>query len=153
MRRMALATMMALAFSAWTGGGALAVTQDEVKSFVDDAAKYVKANGKDAGLAEFNKKDGKFVKGELYIFALDFNGTTLAHGANEKLIGKNLFEMNLKSADGKMFMKEMAEVAKSSGTGWVEYMWTNPETKKVQPKISYIVKVDETYFIGAGAYK
>ncbi|MBI5441029.1 MAG: histidine kinase, partial [Deltaproteobacteria bacterium] len=48
---------------------------------------------------QVNKKDGKFVRGELYVFALQFDGTTLANGGNPKMVGKNLFEMNLKDAN------------------------------------------------------
>ncbi|MBI5441090.1 MAG: hypothetical protein HY900_07755, partial [Deltaproteobacteria bacterium] len=82
-----------------TAGAGFAVTQEEVKAFVDEAASYIKANGRDAAMAEFNKKDGKFVRGELYVFALQFDGTTLANGGNPKMVGKNLFEMNLKDAN------------------------------------------------------
>ena len=74
----------------------------------------------------------------------------LAHGANQKLVGKNVAE--LKDADGKLFMKEMAEMAKKGG-GWVDYKWSNPATKKVQAKSSYILPLDSGLFVGCGIYK
>jgi signal transduction histidine kinase len=48
----------------------------------------------------------------------------------------------------------MIDTAKSKGSGWVDYMWTNPQTKKVEPKSTYVVKVPEFEgLIGVGIYK
>jgi hypothetical protein len=41
-------------------------------NLIEEAIAYMKANGKDAALKAFNKQDGAFVKGELYVFALDY---------------------------------------------------------------------------------
>lgn len=134
-------------------GGAFAATRgtpDQAKAMVEEAAAFVKANGVEKALAEFNNPKGNFVRGDLYIFALDFTGLTLAHGANQKLVGKNLSEV--KDADGKLFMKAMIELAKTKGKGWVEYKWTNPESKKIEPKASYLISVGDL-FLGCGAYK
>lgn len=125
-------------------------TPDQAKAMVEEAVAYYNSKGHEAALSEFSKSDGKFVKGDLYIFAIDHNGMTLAHGANQKLIGKSLLEV--KDADGKAFVKEMIEVSKGKGKGWVDYKWTNPETKKIEPKTSYIIKVKDL-FLGCGAYK
>jgi cytochrome c len=38
------------------------------------------------------------------------------------------------------------------GKGWVDYSWTNPETKKIQAKSSYVAKAGEI-FVGCGIYK
>jgi cytochrome c len=43
-------------------------------------------------------------------------------------------------------------VAKTKGTGWVDYKWVNPVSKKIEPKSTYIQKGDE-YFLGCGIYK
>ncbi len=125
-------------------------TPEQAKAMVEEAVAFYNAKGNDAALAEFSNPNGKFVKGDLYIFAIDLNGMTLAHGANQKLVGKSLLEV--KDADGKFFMKEMIEVAKTKGKGWVDYKWTNPETKKIEPKTSYVVKVKDL-LLGCGAYK
>jgi hypothetical protein len=47
----------------------------ELVSFVESAVAYVQKNGKDKALKEFNNKIGPFVRGDLYIYAYDFNGT------------------------------------------------------------------------------
>ena len=47
-------------------------------------------NGKEKALKAFNKPDGKFVKGEMYVFAYDLNAVMMAHPVNPKLVGKSL---------------------------------------------------------------
>lgn len=124
--------------------------QTEAKAMVEKAAAFVKANGKEKALAEFSNQKGQFVKGELYIFALDLKGLTVAHGGNPKLVGKDM--MGLKDADGKLFIKEMVEGAKAKGTGWTDYKWSNPVTKKIDDKTTYFMKVDDMV-LGCGTYK
>jgi len=136
----------ALAGSVLAGG-----TADEAKALADKAVEFFKANGKDKAFEAFNNPQGEFVKGDLYIFVNDYSGNTLAHGGNSKLVGKNLNE--LKDADGKAFFQEFASKAKSGG-GWVDYKWSNPETKKIQPKSTYIKAIDGTdFYLGCGIYK
>jgi cytochrome c len=131
-------------------GSALASSAAEATALVDKATAFYKANGKDKAFAEFSNSKGPFVKGELYIFILDLNGVVLAHGANEKLINKDLSQ--LKDVDGKLFIQEALQTAKSKGSGWVDYKWTNPTTKKVEGKSTYVKKVDEIIFC-CGIYK
>lgn len=88
---------------------------DEAKDTVDKAIAFMKANGKEKAFAEFNNKTGKFVKGDLYVFVIDLNGKCLAHGGNEKLVGKDV--TGLKDSDGKFFIKDVIEGAKAKGTG------------------------------------
>ena len=123
---------------------------EEAKAMVEKAVAYVKANGKEKAFAEFNNPQGQFVKGELYIYAQGLNGVMLAHGANAKLIGQDHLQM--KDPSGKLFVQEMVEIAKTKGSGWVDYSWTHPQTKKVQAKTTYIQKVDD-YYLGCGIYK
>lgn len=39
------------------------------------------------------------------------------------------------------------------GGGWLEYDWMNPATKKVQKKVSYVKKVNDTFYLGAGIHE
>jgi cytochrome c len=134
----------------WVSFALAGGTANEAKVLVEKAAAYVKAEGKEKAFAEFSNPSGKFVDRDLYIFIVDFNGLTLAHGGNAKLVGKNMLE--LKDADGEFFIKKFIEVAKTKGNGWVDYKWVNPVSKKIEPKSTYIQKVDE-YFLGCGIYK
>ena len=62
--------------------------QNEVIAFLNEAVTYLKENGKEKALQEFNNRSGSFVRGDLYIFAYDFNGTYIAHPINPDLIGR-----------------------------------------------------------------
>ena len=130
---------------------AQAATQEEAKALAEKAAAYLKANGKDKAIAEFNNPTGQFVKGDLYIIAQDYKGIMLANGGNPKLTGQNHFEV--KDPNGKLFVKEMIETSKSKGSGWVEYSWTNPVTKKVQPKKTWVQRIDGAdMYVGCGVF-
>jgi signal transduction histidine kinase len=140
--------VMALVF----GSSAFATTKEEAQAFVKEAKAYIKEKGFDAACAEFSKKKeekGKFHKGELYIFLYDMEGKVLCHGGKKELIGKNLITM--KDKNGKPVIQEFRDTAKKGG-GFVDYMWENPDTKVVEPKLSYTETVDDTKWLGAGIY-
>lgn len=138
--------LVTLAFAQVHGSAA------EAKALAEKAAAYVKSAGADKAFEEFSAKDGKWQDRDLYVFANKFDGMTVAHGANKTLVGKNLLDM--KDANGKLFLKEMTDLAKSKGSGWVDYHWSNPQTKKVEPKSSYVLAIPgyEGY-VGVGIYK
>ncbi len=125
-------------------------TAKEAQDLVAKAIAYYKAEGKDKAFAAINDPKGQFAKKDLYVFVFDFNVVCLAHGANKALIGKNLKE--LKDSNGKQFMNEMAQDAKTKGKGWVDYNWTNPTTKKIDAKSTYYQREGD-YFFGCGIYK
>ena len=82
------------------------------------------------------------------VYGLD--GTVRAHGANEKMIGKNL--ISLKDIDGKAFVQERVDLAKSKGIFWQDYKFTNPVSRKVEPKSMYCEKLEDAAVCG-GIYK
>ncbi|MFC2160950.1 cache domain-containing protein, partial [Acidobacteriota bacterium] len=94
-------------------------------------------------------KNGEFIQGELYMFADSFEGIVLAHGGNPELVGQDIMEITDKK--GKKIMPEMLTLAKK-GKGWMEYYWTNPVSNKDEPKLTYVMKVDDDWFVGAGMY-
>lgn len=73
-----------------------------------------------------------------------------AHGANEKMVGRNLID--LKDVDGKAFVRERVELGKTKQNFWQDYKFTNPETKKVEPKSMYCERLEQTVVCG-GVYK
>lgn len=152
MKKIMILVMALVAFTAgisFAGG-----TLNEAKAMAEKAIAYYEANGQEKAFAEFNNPKGQFVKGDLYIFVGDFTGKILAHGVNSKLIGQILLDLKDPSPEGKKFMVEFVEVAKNKGAGWVDYMWSNPETKKISPKSTYIIRIKgKELFLGCGAYK
>ncbi len=126
-------------------------TVEEVKAFVNEGVKLCQEKGTEACLKEFNDPNGAFIRGELYMFAYDFNGVNKALGSNAKLVGKNLYK--LKDASGLMLIQELIKIAQTNGEGWLDYMWSHPIKKKITPKRSYIKRIDGDMFIGTGFYK
>ena len=129
---------------------AMAAPKDDAVALVKDAEKFLKANGREKALQEMSKPDGKWVKGELYVFAYDLQAVMVAHPKNPKLVGKNL--MDVPDVDGKMFRKEIVDLAKSKGSGWVDYKYKNPETGKLEEKTTYLLKVGDI-ILCCGIYK
>ena len=124
-------------------------TAKEAEAMVAKAAKAVVAD-KAATFKEITAKDKKWVDRDLYAVVYDMNGKCLAHGQNEKQVGKDLID--LADADGKEFVKERVEFAKSKGKFWHDYKFTDPATKKVLPKSAYCEKAGDV-IVCAGIYK
>ena len=136
---------------------AAGATKDECVAKTKEAAEMVNAKGLDASIAEVNKKDGKFVRKDSYVFLVDFDGKMLAHPMSPALIGKNVLDMKDKAEDpakGKFLFKEFTEMAKTKGEGWLEYMWTNPGDPKPRKKITYVYRVPgKNIYAGAGIWE
>jgi len=125
-------------------------TPAEAEAMVKKAVAEIKASGKDKAFAEINNKKGKFTDRDLYVFVYDMTGKCVAHGFNAKMIGKDLVDM--KDPDGKFYVKERIEIAKTKGSGWQDYKFTNPVSKKVENKTAFVEKVDN-FIVGSGVYK
>lgn len=141
------AAFLGLGLNASAGENA---TKDEAVKMVKEGIKFIKAEGSDKGYAEISNKEGRFKDRDLYLVVYGLDGVVRAHGANEKMIGKNLIE--LKDVDGKPFVKERVELARSQGIFWQDYKFTNPVTKKIEPKSMYCEKLDDVAVCG-GIYK
>ncbi|MFO1271447.1 MAG: cache domain-containing protein [Rubrivivax sp.] len=125
-------------------------TADDATAMVKKGVAFIKANGKDKAYAEISNKQGRFNDRDLYLVVYGLDGVVRAHGANEKMVGKNLLE--LKDIDGKPFVKERVELAQSKGSFWQDYKFTNPVSKKIEPKSAYCEKLEDTVVCG-GIYK
>ncbi len=127
-------------------------TAAEATAMVKKGVAALKAAGKDKDklYAEVNNKDAKWVDRDLYLVVYGMDGTVRAHGANTKLVGNNLIDML--DIDGKPYIKERIELAKTKGTFWQDYKFTNPTTKKIEPKSMYCEKLDDLVAC-AGVYK
>jgi cytochrome c len=126
-----------------------ATDRDDAKALVKTAAAYVKYQGKDKAIIEISTPKGMFDKGELYVFAYDLQGVMLAHPKNPSLIGQNLTAIS--DTEGKLFRKEIVDKAKAQGSGWVDYVYLNPETNKQEHKSTYFLKVNDV-ILCAGVY-
>jgi signal transduction histidine kinase len=148
MKKVFIAVVMGL-FVAGLAGQAFAMgTKSDAEAVVKKTVAFIKANGKEKAFAEINA--GKLNNGGIYPVVLnDMTGMCLAHGTNAKLVGKNL--LGLKDSDGTPFVQKMSEIAKTMGKGWMDYKFTNPESKKIEPKSAYIEKYEDLV-VNAGTY-
>lgn len=145
--------MAVVTIAAVVGGGAWAAegaTPKEAEAMVKKGIAYIKANGKDKGYAEITSKQSQFKDRDLYLVVYGLDGKVWAHGANEKMVGRNLID--LKDVDGKEFVRERTELGKTKSSFWQDYKFTNPVTKKVEPKQMYCERLDDTVVCG-GVYK
>ncbi len=127
-----------------------AAAKEEMVAFVEEAVAYAKLNGKDKALAEFSDRNGSFFRGVLYIYAYDYNGTTIAHPVNPEKIGVN--RLREPDAEGTWFITNLREAA-YKGTGFSTYTYINPvHNNTVEKKLGYVMKVDETWWLGSGIY-
>ncbi|HEX7624778.1 MAG TPA: cache domain-containing protein [Anaeromyxobacteraceae bacterium] len=128
-------------------------SKQEARAMVDKAARWVKEHGREQTLAEISRagtsKSGAFIDGDLYIFAYDFRGVCVAHGAIPKLVGRNMWD--LEDVDGRYLIRGLAETARK-GSGWYAYKWSNPLTKKIEDKLAYVMRIDDELWLGSGVY-
>jgi signal transduction histidine kinase len=147
-----LAVLVAGCVLAVAGAAAAAEagSKDEAVALVKKAIGFMQANGADKAYAEFSNPKGQFVDRDLYVVVYDMNGKCLAHGANVKMIGRDL--MDNKDVDGKEFVKERVEMMKKQPSGWQDYKFRNPTSNQVEPKSMYIERVNDV-IVGCGIYK
>jgi len=140
----------ACAFAAATHAAEGGATAAEATAMVKKGISFIKTEGRDKGYAEITNKSGQFKDRDLYLVVYGLDGTVRAHGANEKMVGKNLID--LKDVDGKPFVKERVELAAAKGSFWQDYKFTNPVSKKIEPKSMYCEKLEDAAVCG-GIYK
>lgn len=124
--------------------------KDDAVAMVKAAGAYYKANGLEKALDALNDPKGQFVKGSLYIFAFDQNGTLMANPTAPEKVGQNL--LDVPDSKGKKFRREIVELMKKQPSGWVDYTIINPKTKAEEQKTSY-VEVAGELILGCGIYK
>lgn len=152
MRRSAILGVAALlAFASATAAPAAEwATKDEAQTMVKKAVGFIADQGRDKAYREITDRKGQFVDRDLYVVVYGLDGKVLAHGANDKLVGKDLIDAT--DVDGKYFVKERVEMARKQASFWQDYKFVNPTNKKIEPKQMYCERVDETA-VCAGVYK
>jgi hypothetical protein len=123
---------------------------DEAVAMVQKVIAKIKASGKDAVIAEINQFNPEYKDRDLYVTIMDMNGLELAHGANKRMQGVNLYD--LKDTDGKYYIRERLDIVKAKGKGWQDYNFVNPVSKIIEPKSMYFERFQDIV-ICAGVYK
>jgi cytochrome c len=136
-------------------------TKEECIAKCKEAAQLINEKGMDAAFQELQNKDGKFVWKDSYVYVMDFTGTHLTHPLRPASVGKNFLESKL--PDGRFLVKELIEMAKTKGEGWIEYMYPKPEElakptpfkeKISSKKLAYVYRIPgKDIFVSAGIFE
>ncbi|POR56693.1 methyl-accepting chemotaxis sensory transducer with Cache sensor [Bosea psychrotolerans] len=132
----------------------------EMKNAVEAAASTVNSYLARAEKGELKEADAKkmaidaisnarFDNGNYY-FVVNFDSISVSH-ANKKIETTDMSP--LKDSTGRFFVKDMVELAKTKGTGFIDYGWTKPGDKEPSLKISYVIAVPKwQWVIGSGLH-
>lgn len=130
---------------------ATAASREEAQAMLKAALTEIKAKGMDTAGKDFTA-GGNWNKGTLYVFVADMKANILAHSANNKIVGKNLWEV--KDAGGKLFVQEQVKLVQASGNGTVQMRWMNPSTKQIDDAEAVVGKVPgQDAYVGAVWFK
>ncbi len=112
----------------------------QVRHWVQKAIALYENMGKEETLLRIGDREGPFIEGKRYIFALDLDGNLLAHPYMEHLVGQNL--AGLRDSEGRAFIKKVLTTAKKRGYGYTDYNWPLPVSKREFYKTVFFERVD-----------
>ncbi len=121
----------------------------DLVGFVNEAVWYAGEVGKEKAFAEFSLTNGSFTQKERYIWAYDFNGINLAHPLHPEFKGEN--KLSLTDPTGFPMIQAMRDIARD-GSGFVRYQYENPVSGETESKLSYVKRVDDSWWLGSGIY-
>ncbi|KAB8062517.1 cache type 2 domain-containing protein [Janthinobacterium sp. FT14W] len=151
MKRLFTGSLLCLAFTGGSVHAAVEPTEKDAIAMAERGAAFMKAHGKEEMMKKITAKDPEFVQGSLYVDMRDIKtGIVLAHPINPSIVGKDLTDVP--DANGKKYRREIIELAQRQGKGWVDYQYKNPTTGKIEPKTTYILRVNDVV-LEAGIYK
>lgn len=102
---------------------------------VNLACKLVQKEGTRA-FSKFKGKGSNYIFAGTYLWINDLNGKMLMHPITPRM--ENHDVLGLKDANGKQFIKEMINIAKKKGEGWVDYTWNKPNSQAPSLKLNYV---------------
>ncbi|MDR3506665.1 MAG: cache domain-containing protein [Caulobacteraceae bacterium] len=147
--RAAMTLGVALVLSASGAAFAQTATKPEAIAMVKSAVAALKGGPDDAVFKDISNPKGKYAKGDLYLVAYDMTGKVLAHGFNQSLIGRDLTKA--KDPDGKSYVQERIDMAKTQKSFWQSYRYLDPLTHSLRLKDSYCERTGDTIVCG-GVY-
>lgn len=120
-----------------------------VQRMVQSAIRYGEERGAAEMFQQINNTLGRFVYGDIYLWAYDLEGNVFAHGRNLAYIGQS--RLDWKDSRGRYRNKIMIETAKRDGHGWINY-----EEEGVDKLAYFEVFTDprthRQYIVGGGYY-
>ena len=128
-----------------------ASSRDEAQAMLKAALAEIKAKGVEGAGKDFSA-GGNWNKGTLYVFVADFKANILAHSANGKIVGKNLWDV--KDPTGKLFVQDQVKQMQAGANGAVTMRWMNPTTKQIDDAEAVLGRVPgQDLYVGAVWFK
>lgn len=125
-------------------------SRQEAQTLVRKALDHYRSVGPDQAWSDFTQAGGAFTDGDLYVYAMDLNGRAVAHGGNDRLVGRALLQ--LRDVDGKAFVAEILDKSQARGASWTDYKWPHPVSRAIEARSDYCETFDAHVFC-AGAYR
>lgn len=147
--RLLFAGACALAAQSTAFAAAPHATAADARTMLDRAVAEINTAGADKAFAEFDQKSGTFNTGELYVFVFGLDGKYEATGANPTLVGTDASALT--DAEGHQIVQQMIEIARTAGSGKVNYVWLNRADNRIEHKMSLIELVGD-HVVGVGYY-
>lgn len=129
----------------------------DLAAYVQDAAGYVQSAGKETALTAFDAPDSRFILGNWYIYAYDYDGILQAHPYEQDAVG--LYRGNWTDICGLPVIKIAQETAENGG-GYIAYLYPAPKSGVInesaaetyEPKIGYAYPAGTDLWLGSGMY-
>lgn len=126
-------------------------TREELYDRVARAVEFAKVSGMEKTLAEINDPEGRFVTGDLFVWAESSDGTLLADPFWKSAIGMNEWEY---TDEYGVKVTQVGVRAMENGTGFSHAVFPNTAVPDApdQHKLIFMKEVDENWWIGSGIY-
>ncbi len=148
-----------------TESAILETKKEKIRDIIDSAAHTIESMSRDFHDGKISEDQLRhniinYVKnvrygpeGKDYLWINDFGPTMIFHPYRSDMNGKNLSDH--KDPTGKRFFVEMVNVCRSTGAGYVQYMWQyKDDASRVVTKISYVRLIPGlNWIIGTGIYE
>ncbi len=132
-------------------------SDEAVVNLVNTTVDAIERNAADT-LRRINAKEAPYMDAQipgLYVYVLDTNVTVVANPDNIMTVGVNF--KGTTDVTGKLYRDEIVSGALQNGTGWVEYVYTNPAEPNLYYKTAYhqLVKGSDgnSYVVCCGNYE
>jgi signal transduction histidine kinase len=126
--------------------------REYVVDLVNAAVLEINTRG-DSAFALMRDHTGPFLAKDAYVVVFSMDGVDLVNPAFPELEGRVVTD--LKDINGKLLVREMFQVLKEKGFGWVDYMWPKPGQSTPTTKSTYVAKAShggKEYLVGCGVY-
>ena len=122
-------------------------TRDSLIQRVENAVRHSEDVGKEKAIDDFNDINGSYADGGDYIFAYEFDGTTLALPHQPEIIGTS--RINYTDKYGSPIIRQEIDAAKRGG-GYVYIVYYNPDTRSDNLKLCFVSPAGKDWLVGSG---